>query len=103
MCVLGLRILSSRGSELSSIILDLERWLIYQTMGFSGRRIHFRSQIEDQERGGGIHPLFTNFNNIRLRKMVDIPNYGFLGHRIHSKSQIDYKGRTFFSHEFYYF
>ena len=58
MCVLGLRILSSRGSELSSIILDLERWLIYQTMGFSGRRIHFRSQIEDQERGG----VFTLFS-----------------------------------------
>ena len=44
--------------SLTSIILDLEGWLIYQTMGFSGRWIHFRSQIEDQERGGGYSPSF---------------------------------------------
>ena len=39
----------------TSILLELEEWLIYQTGGYLGRRIYFRGQIDNQEswEGGG--------------------------------------------------
>ena len=37
----------------TSILLELEEWLIYQTGGYLGRRIHFRGQIDNEERWEG--------------------------------------------------
>ena len=42
----------------TSILLELEEWLLYQTGGYLGRRIYFRGQIDNQEswEGGAVLP-----------------------------------------------
>ena len=88
----------------SSILFELEKRLIYQTGVFLGRRIHFRGQIDNQERwrGGGravlptplfvtsiSTPLFVTSILLELEEWLIYQTGGYLGRRIYFRGQID--------------